>query len=210
MERSGNPDRNKIGIGQACEFHDPHPIDELWQQAPGDLEAQTRLADASGTRQGDEAAGGGEAEDLLERDGAADQFGNRLRQVRRWTGRSGLKDDGRACNRLRLRICRDRAYHAGELVASSGDRADQAAIRREGVAQCRDLDVQVVLFDDLVRSDTLDQRVFAHHSPRRLDQRHQHIEGAPAEMDRSTIGKELAAVRQNPETAELHCRRRFG
>src|SRR6266851_5195370 len=87
MERSGNPERNKIGIGQACEFHDPHPIDELWQQAPGDLEAQTRLADTSGTRQGDEAAGGGEAEDLLERDGAADQFGNRLRQVRRWTCR---------------------------------------------------------------------------------------------------------------------------
>ena len=117
---------------------------------------------------------------------------------------------GRPCNRLRMRARRDRADLPGKLVAASGNRADQVAIRPEGAAQGRDLDVQTVLLDDPVRPDALHQRVFADDSPLRLDKRHQHIEGAPAEMDRPTVGEELAAMRQDPETAKLDDRRRFG
>jgi len=36
-----------------------------------------------------------------------------------------------------------------------------------------------------------------------LDQRHQHIKGAPAEVDPPTVGEQLAAMRHNPEVAEL-------
>jgi hypothetical protein len=43
-----------------------------------------------------------------------------------------------------------------------------------------------------------------------LDQRHQHIEGAPAKLDRLALGEDLAAVRQHPETSERDARRRIG
>jgi hypothetical protein len=41
-------------------------------------------------------------------------------------------------------------------------------------------------------------------------QRHQHIEGASAELDRRTVGEQLAAVRQHDETSERDARRSFG
>src|SRR5882762_6380448 len=47
------------------------------------------------------------------------------------------------------------------------------------------------------------QGVFADDSPRRLDQCHQHVERAPAKLQQPALGQELAAVRQNTETAEF-------
>jgi len=43
-----------------------------------------------------------------------------------------------------------------------------------------------------------------------LDQRHEHVESAPAELKRPAVGENRAALRQDPETAELEARRRFG
>src|ERR1700736_3039713 len=157
-ERGGDGDRHEVGIRQRRELDRPNPVDEFGQQVPGDLEAETRLPDPSSTRQGDQTVGGGEAQDLLELQIAADQFGNRLRYVRHWAGRGGDRH-GRLCNRPRMRPRLKRADLAGELVASSGNRADQVAIRSEGVAQSRDLDVQAALLDDPVRPDTLYQRL---------------------------------------------------
>jgi hypothetical protein len=65
------------------------PVGEFRQQVSCDLAAEACLADTSGTDQGDEAVGGGEAQDLAQLVVAADQFGNRLRQVRRRAGRRG-------------------------------------------------------------------------------------------------------------------------
>src|SRR5437762_12894662 len=98
---------------------------------------------------------------------------------------------------------RDRADLPGELVASPGNRPDQVAIRSEGVAQGRDLDMQAALLDDPVRPNALHQRVLADGSAVPLDKRHQHIKGAPAEVDRATVGEELTPMRQDPEAAEL-------
>jgi len=39
---------------------------------------------------------------------------------------------------------------------------------------------------------------------------HQHVEGAPAELDRLAVSEELAATRQYPETSERDARRCFG
>jgi hypothetical protein len=128
--------------------------------------------------------------------------GNRLQQVRQWAGRGGDLH-GRPSNRLRMRARRDRADIPGELVASAGNRADQVAIRPEGVTQGRDLDVQTALLDDPLRPDAADQRVLADDSPLPLDKRHQHVKGPTAEVDRLTVGEELAAMRHEPETAEL-------
>jgi len=44
----------------------------------------------------------------------------------------------------------------------------------------------------------------------RLDQHHQHVEGATAEPDRPAVGEQLAAMRQQEETPEGDVRRGFG
>jgi len=55
-----------------------------------------------------------------------------------------------------------------------------------------------------------DQLVLADDHPVGLDQCHQHVEGPSAEFYRPAIGKNFTAMRQDPETAELDARRRFG
>ena len=54
-----------------------------------------------------------------------------------------------------VRARRHNADLAGKLVAASGDRADQLALRPEGGAQRRDLGLQAVLLDDPVGPDAL-------------------------------------------------------
>ena len=82
-ERGGDGDRDEVGIGERRELDDPDPVGKFRQQVSCDLEAEPRLADAAGAGQRDEAMGGAEVQDLVELGVAADQFGNRLRQVRR-------------------------------------------------------------------------------------------------------------------------------
>src|SRR5438552_15376969 len=67
-ERSGEGGRHEVGIRKRRELDSPDPAGELGQQMPCDLNAKPRLADPSGARQGDQAAGGGEAQDPLELD----------------------------------------------------------------------------------------------------------------------------------------------
>jgi hypothetical protein len=98
---------------------------------------------------------------------------------------------------------------AGELVAATGDRPDQIGVR-QGYAQRPYLGAQIAFFDDPARPDAADQLVLADDRPVGLDQRHEHIEGAPAELYRPAVGENFAAMRQDPETAELDARRRFG
>ena len=200
--------RDKLGIGQGRQLRDPNPVDKSRQQVSCDLAAEACLADTSRTDQGDEAMGGAEVQDLVQLDVAADQLRNRLREVCRRAGWRGRRlSHPRSC--LRIRICRDRADLAGELVASPGNRADQAAVGRECLTQRRDLGLQAVVFDDPIWPDAIHQRVLIDYSTGRLDERHQHIERAPAELHPPALGEKLAAMRQDPETAEVDCRRCF-
>jgi hypothetical protein len=59
----------------------------------------------------------------------------------------------------------------------------------EGLPQRRNLGLQVL--DDPVRPYAPHQRVFADDGSARLDQRHQRIEGAPAELDRRASANSL-------------------
>ena len=66
----------------------------------------------------------------------------------------------------------------------------------------------IVLFYHRVGPDAAQELVFADERAARLDQDHQYIEGTAAKLDGEPIGAELAAVRQQPEPAELdspHC-----
>jgi hypothetical protein len=96
-----------------------------------------------------------------------------------------------------------------ELVAAPGDCADEVRVRQRH-AERPDLGAQIALFDDPARPDAANQLVFADDRAVGLDQRHEYVEGAPAEFDRPAVGKNFAAMRQDPETAELDARRRFG
>jgi hypothetical protein len=90
-ECRGDGDRHEVGMRERRELDDPDPVGEFRQQVSCDLAAEACLADTSGTDQGDEAVGGGEAQDLAQLVVAADQFGNRLRQVRRRAGGAGTR-----------------------------------------------------------------------------------------------------------------------
>ena len=70
--------------------------------------------------------------------------------------------------------------------------------------------MQIALFDDPARPDAADQLVFADDRPIGLDQRNEHIEATAAELYRPAVGKNFAAMRHDPETAELDARQRLG
>jgi hypothetical protein len=90
---------------------------------------------------------GDEIQDLAELLLPADQLGNRLWSVGRRQDRCGLRCD--RANGL-ARACRHHADLAGELVAASGDRAGQLALRPEGGAQGRNLAAK--LFSSMIRA----------------------------------------------------------
>jgi len=96
------------------------------------------------------------------------------------------------------------------LIAAPGDCADERALRPEGGAQGCNLGCQTIFLDDPARPHAGHQRLFADDGSARFDQRHQHIEGAPAELDRPAVGKQLAAVWQHSETTECQPQRRIG
>jgi hypothetical protein len=99
-------------------------------------EREPRLADAASAGQGDEPMPSGEAQNLAQIVFPADQLGNRLRQIRR--RQNGSRHHGARTAAL-VRARRQKADLAGELVTASGHRADQGALRSEGLAQCHNV-----------------------------------------------------------------------
>ena len=94
----------------------------------------------------------GEAHDFTQLVVAADQLGNRLRQVGGLDRRCGLRC---GCGRAGVLVPtrRQNADLAGELVTPSRDRADQVAVRPEDLAQRHNLGLQIVFLDDPVGPD---------------------------------------------------------
>src|SRR6516164_2675872 len=108
----------------------------------------------------------------------------------------------------RAYTCPELADLAGELVTSPGNRPDQLAVRAKGFAQCGNLALQPVFFDDPVRPDPAQQLVLTNHSPWGLNQRQQQVEGTAAESHRPALDEQLAATRRDAEAAKFDDRRR--
>jgi hypothetical protein len=153
--------------------------------------------------------GANQAHDFRDLSITANQLGNRRRQVRRRRGRRGLRRDNPRTGAL-VQACRQNPDLAGELVTASRDCADELALRREGGAQRRNLGCHTIFPDDPARPHARHQRVLADDGSAALDQRHQHVERAPAELDRPAVGEQLAAVRQQLEATERDTRRWLG
>ena len=99
---------------------------------------------------------------------------------------------------------------AGELVAASRDGTDQIAIRTESGTQRRNLPLEIIFLDDPIGPHARHQRILGNHCATRLDQRHQHVKGATAELDRPAVSEQFAAMRQQQETPERDARKCFG
>jgi hypothetical protein len=219
-DRGGDRGRNQARIGNGRKFGQPHTIGKSRQEPARRGESEPRLADAAGAGQGDEPMRGGKAQDFVKNGIPANQLGNRLRQVRRrqlpgeppvGTGFVGIGLRGCYCRAgIGLRVSGYGADFAGELVTASGHGADQIAVRAEGRAQCRNLPLEIIFLDDPIGPHARHQRILGNHCSVRLDQRHQHVERATAELDRPAIGEQLAVMRQQEETPERDARRCFG
>jgi len=66
----------------------------------------------------------------------------------------------------------------------------------ESGAQCRNLNLQIVFLDDAIRPYALDQGLLTDDRSLRIDQCHEHVKSTPADLDWSSVGKELAAARR--------------
>ena len=97
---------------------------------------------------------------------------------------------------------------ARELIAAANDCANNI-VARKSFAQGLYLRVQIVLLDNPPRPDPRHQLAFADDGTVGLDQRHEHIESASAELQRLTVGKNFAPPRHHPKRAELEAGRRF-
>jgi hypothetical protein len=73
----------------------------------------------------------------------------------------------------------------------------------ECFAQRRDLNLEAAFLDDPPPPDSLHQLVLADDFAMGLDEGHQHIKRSPTEFDWLAVGKQFAAMRQDPERAEL-------
>ena len=219
-DRRGNGDGHEAGIGDWRKLGQPHTVGKLRQEPARRGESEPRLADAAGAGQGDEPMRGGKAQDLVENVIPANQLGNRLRQVRRrqlpgdppvGTGFAGIGLRGGYCRAgIGLRAARYGVDLGRKLVAASGHGTDQIAIRTESGAQRRNLPLEIIFLDDPIGPHARHQRILGNHCAVRLDQRHQHVKGATAELDRPAVGEQFAAMRQQEETPERDARRCFG
>jgi hypothetical protein len=175
-----------------------------------DAVASRRHADRFARHGGDLPTFGGimrhDVRHLVERGLSPDRFGCALGEVGCGAGRGG-NGQGRR-NLSRADACPELADLAGELVALPGYHLDQVAVGPEGLAQRPNLALQPVFLDDPARPNPAQQLVLTEHSPRRLDQRQQQVEGSPAELYRPAFGEQLAAKRQDAEVAKFDDRRR--
>jgi len=130
-------------------------------------EGQRCLPDAAGADHRYEPVRGDEIQDLAALLLPADQLGNRLWYVGRRQDRYVLRRRHPRNGFIRAR--RQNVDLPGELVAASGDRADQLALRPEGGAQGRNLGCQTIFFDDPARPHARHQRMSADDGPARFD-----------------------------------------
>ena len=90
-DRRGDRGRNQAGIGKRRELGEPDAVGKFRQQLARGRDGEPRLADAAGAGEGDQPMRGGKADDFAQFIVPPDQLGDRLRQVGRRQGRSGLR-----------------------------------------------------------------------------------------------------------------------
>jgi hypothetical protein len=122
--------------------------------------------------------------------------------------RAGFDEAGEAaCFKLRhIRACRQNADLAGELIAVRPEtmristRCAPKAARKAAIWAALDVPARP-------RADH--QRLLADDGTASFEQRHQHVEGAPAKLDRPAISEHVAAIWQHRKATERDTRQSF-
>ena len=157
---------------------------------PRGLQRQSGLAHASRASQGHEAVRRDEIHDGAERRLAPDQLGQVEGEIRQ----AGRRSDG----------CLIVADLTRELIAAPGHRPDEMAIGAQNLSEHGDLGSQVVFLDDPVRPHAAHELVLADDRAASVDEGNQRIERPTAQLDRSAIGQQLAAMAHDLEPAKFN------
>jgi hypothetical protein len=105
--------------------------------------------------------------------------------------------------RIQGGIC---AEHAGETIASAEFSADDIAVLAQRLAQCGDLNLEVLFRHYDIRPHPTDELLFGEEQPVGLQESHKEIERARAELDRNTVGEQLPLAQQDTETTKFESR----
>ena len=135
---------------------------------------------------------GNQVHGVLELGLPADQLRNGLGKIRR---RREHRRGGRG---------RRPADLARELIATPGHCPDEVTIGAERLSKRRDLGLEVVLLDDPVGPYPAQQLVLAEDSATGVEEGHEGVEGAPAEVDRQAIGEQLSAMADHLKAAKFN------
>src|SRR5215469_2804227 len=104
--------------------------------------------------------------------------------------------------RRRFSTCSRNPKFSPELISPPNNGPDNV-LPRKRLAQRPDLGMQIVLVDDPPWPDPAYQLVFFDNGAIGLDERHEHVERAPAESQWSAVGENVAVLRQDLEPAKL-------
>ncbi len=200
--RNGRGDQRRIR--QRRQLGQPYAIGELGQQLARGFYAEPRLADAPGTGQRYEPAARSKIQHLFQFRFPADHIRRRHRQIR--PRRREFGGERRGVDPVRTGSVFNcvRSDLGDEAVTPSGDGLEKIAILTERLAQSRDLNRKIDVFDHDPRPDTVQEFVFGDKLSALLDQHEKDIESAVAETDRHAIHQQLAAVGMHLESPELH------
>jgi hypothetical protein len=95
-----------------------------------------------------------------------------------------------------------RAQRAGESIATAEFGADEIAVCAERFAQARDLILELVFRHHDARPHPSEKLLFCDERAVSLQQGQSEVEGAPAELDRNTVGEQLPP-QQHAKTVEF-------
>src|SRR5262249_22885130 len=99
-----------------------------------------------------------------------------------------------------------RTHRSGKSVAAAELRADKITAVAEGLAQRRDMDLQILLDDNNAWPDPAQQLLLSDQRTIRFEQDQEHIESACPQLDRGALAKQLAPAQQYFKPAEFERR----
>jgi len=93
-----------------------------------------------------------------------------------------------------------------QSIAAAEFGADDIAVGAKGLAQCGDLNFEVLLRHHDARPNPAHQLLFCDERAVGLQEDQKEIEGARAELDRNTVSEQLPSTQQHAAAAEFQSR----
>ncbi len=197
-QRAGNRRRDEFRPAQGTQFRQPHAIRKTLQHVARDFEPESRLADAAGADERQQAMLRDELADLVHDVLAADEFGDPFGKIGR---HARMRDGGGRFDVGGLHI-------TGELVAASRDGTHQVAVFAQRLAKGRDVGVQAVVLHHAPRPNAVHELFVVEDLSLAFDQGDEQVERPAADLDRHPVFQQFAAGGHHGVPAEREHSRR--